>query len=261
MDDDARRLLDWVDDRVEPARHGQVEHWLTEHAWAPCGEGDWARAYRCPCGRLAARVSPFDPASEFTVRLYREGAGSPYLPRLDAHRALDGGGCLTVMEFLAAVELDEARRWYRRLHEATADGDADLAAASELIDRVHREAKAELPWCGPLDDNPGNVMRKASGQIAFVDPFYVRGLVLYDKALRAPQEVTARIPRELRRHLLEIPAVLRESTPDEIERMRVGLAAADRVSGAGSAAPDRLSAEERAAAPGAASHDRPGRPR
>lgn len=236
MEDDARRLLDWLDDRVERPRHDEVERWLAEHGWDPCGEGDWARAYRCPCGRLAVRVSPFDPVFPFTVRLYREGASSAHLPRLDADRELDGGGCLMVMEFLTLVGIDEARHWYERLHDATANGNTELAMTGELIDRVHREAKAQLPWCGPLDDNPGNVMRNAAGRIVFTDPFYVRGSVLYDKAMRAPEEVTARIPRDRRRHMLEIPAVVRESTPDEIEQMRVGLAVADEVSRAASAA-------------------------
>lgn len=236
VEDDARRLLAWVDDQIEAPRHDEVERWLAEHDWDPCGEGDWARAYRCPCRRLAVRVSPFDPVFRFTVRLYREGASSAHLPRLDAHRELDGGGCLMIMEFLTPVDIHEARHWYERFHEAAANGDTELATTGELIDRVHREAMAQLPWCGPLDDNPGNVMRSAAGRIIFTDPFYVRGSVLYDKAMRAPQEVTARIPRDRRQHMLEIPAVVRESTPDEIARMRAGLAAADGVSRAVSAA-------------------------
>lgn len=154
VEDDARRLLAWVDDQIEAPRHDEVERWLAEHDWDPCGEGDWARAYRCPCRRLAVRVSPFDPVFRFTVRLYREGASSAHLPRLDAHRELDGGGCLMVMEFLTPVGIDEARHWYERLHEAAAHGNAELAMTGELIDRVHREAMAQLPWCGPLDDNP-----------------------------------------------------------------------------------------------------------
>ncbi|MFT4224907.1 hypothetical protein [Micropruina sp.] len=228
MDDETRRLLTWVDAHDAPPRHDEVEPWLLAQDWTPCGEGDWARAYRSPAGRLAARVSPFDPACAFTVALYREGAGNRYLPRLDAHRNLDGGGQLMVMELLDAVPADDAQQWHRRLHDPAAHrADPGLAAAAALIDGVHRRAEAELPWCGPLDDNPGNVMRDAAGRAKFVDLFYVQGLVLYDKALTAPAEVVAALPAELRRHMFEIPAIGREASPDELVRMRAAIAAAD----------------------------------
>ena len=219
-------LLDWVDGQPTAPRHDRVEAVLAERGWLPCGEGDWARAYRSPGGRHAARVSPFDPACAFTVRLYREGAANRYLPRLDAHRRLDGGGCLMVMEFLEPVDVAEARRWFGRLHDP-ATRDADLAAA-DLIARLHRMAEAELPWCGPLDDNPSNVMRTPAGEIRFVDPFYMRGAVLYGKALTAPHEVVAAIPADDRRYMLDIPAVAREAGPEEIAHMRAALLAADR---------------------------------
>lgn len=228
MEDETRRLLTWVDAHAVPPRHDEVEPWLLAQGWTLCGEGDWARAYRSPTGRLAARVSPFDPACAFTVALYREGAGNRYLPRLDAHRSLDGGGQLMVMELLDAMPADEAQQWHRRLHDPAAHrADPELAAAAALIDDVHRRAEAELPWCGPLDDNPGNVMRDAAGRAKFVDLFYVQGLVLYDKALTAPVEVVAAIPAGLRRHMFEIPAIGREANPDEVARMRAAIAAAD----------------------------------
>lgn len=228
VDDEVRELLGWVDGRPTPPRHDEVEAWLAGQGWALCGEGDWARARRSRSGRMAARVSPFDPAAPFTVRLYREGAGNRYLPRLDAERPLDGGGHLMVMEFLHSVPAAETGRWHARLHEhRSRREDPELAMAARLIARVHREAESGLPWCGPLDDNPGNVMRDAAGQVKFVDLFYVQGLVLYDKALTAPAEVVAAIPAPLRRHMFEIPAVSREATPAEVARMRAAVARAD----------------------------------
>lgn len=227
VDDATRRLLSWVDAHGVPPRHDQVESFLSEQGWRCCGEGDWARAYRSPDGRHAARVSPFDPACRFTVRLYRQGAGNPYLPRLDADRRLHGGGCLMLMEFLEPVDAGEAHHWFARLHDP-ATSDADLAAAARLIERIHRSAQAELAWCGPLDDNPSNVMRAPGHRIRFVDPYYMQGVVLYGKALTAPEEVVAALPAECRRHMLEIPAVRREASPDEIDRMRAGLRAGDR---------------------------------
>lgn len=228
MDDVTRQLLTWVDAHGVPPSHDEVEDRLLADGWTLCGEGDWARAYRSPIGLVAARVSPFDPACAFTVRLYREGAGNRYLPRLDAHRSLDGGGHLMVMELLDSMLADEAQRWHRRLHDPAAHrADPELATVAALIDDVHRRAEAELPWCGPLDENPNNVMRDAAGQATFVDLFYVQGLVLYDKALTAPAEVVAAIPCELRRHMFEIPALAREAGPDEVARMRAAIASAD----------------------------------
>ncbi len=229
MDEATTRLLTWVDAPDVPPRHDEVEDQLLADGWTSCGEGDWARAYRSPTGPIAARISPFDPACVFTVSLYRKGAGNRYLPRLDAHRRLDGGGHLIVMELLDAMPVDEARSWHQRLHDPAAHRvDPDLAAVAALIDDVHRRAETGLPWCGPLDDNPSNVMRGRAGQATFVDLFYVQGLVLYDKALTAPVEVAAVIPADLRRHMFEIPALQREAGPDEVGRMRAAMAAADR---------------------------------
>ena len=109
VDEATARLLTWVDAHGVPPRHDEVEDRLLADGWTLCGEGDWARAYRSPTGPIAARVSSFDPACAFTVRLYREGTWNRYLPRLDAHRNLDGGGQLMVMELLAAMPGDEAR--------------------------------------------------------------------------------------------------------------------------------------------------------
>ncbi|MFT4218650.1 MAG: hypothetical protein QM619_15895 [Micropruina sp.] len=256
MDEAKRRLLVRVDAHGVPPRHDEVEDWLLADGWTLCGEGDWARAYRSPTGEFAARVSPFDPACPFTVWLYREGAGNRYLPRLDAHRRLDGGGHLIVMELLQEVPVDEAKRWHDRLHDAAElRTDPELGRAAALIDRVHRDAESQLRWCGPLDDNPGNVMRDSAGRAKFVDLYYVQGLVLYDKALTAPAEVVAAIPAELRRHMFEIPALAREAAPAEIARMRAAVASIE----ADGVAPDEHAGgrDARPGEPDRASRNRP----
>ena len=185
-----------------------------------------------------------------TVALYREGAGNRYLPRLHAHRPLDGGGCLMLLDYLTPVAAAEASGWHQRLRDeaaasvdrelaaggadrelAAGNADRELAAAAALIEQLHRRAEAALPWCGPLDHNPGNVMRGSNGQITFVDLFYVQGRVLYAKALDAPAEVVAAIPAGLRRHMFDIPAIAREASAEEIARMRSAIAEADAVEG------------------------------
>jgi len=54
--------------------HADVETVLRDVGWQWCGAGDWAIGLRCPGGCHAARITPFDPASPFTARLYREAA-------------------------------------------------------------------------------------------------------------------------------------------------------------------------------------------
>jgi hypothetical protein len=98
----------------------------------------------------------------------------------------------------------------------------------DVVRRVHARARRELPWCGPLDDNPSNVMRAADGRLVVVDMFYADGPDLYRTAATDPDLVAARIPASERRFMTEIP--LSDSGPwDEAEReaMRAGLAAAD----------------------------------
>lgn len=133
-----------------------------------------------------------------------------------------------VMDFLTPCADGDATRWHQRLRDPAARrADPALDAAADVIERMHRRAELTLPWCGPLDDNPGNVMCGPDGQITFVDLFYVRGRVLYAKALEAPDEVVAAIPADRRRHMFEIPAMIREASPDEIARMRLAIAEAD----------------------------------
>jgi hypothetical protein len=40
---------------------------------------------------------------------------------------------------------------------------------------VHERARREVPWCGPLDHDPANVMRGADGRLVVADLFYADG--------------------------------------------------------------------------------------
>lgn len=93
---------------------------------------------------------------------------------------------------------------------------------------MHERARRELPWCGPLDSNPSNVMRAADGRLVVADLYYADGLNLYSTARGDPDLVVSRIPETERRFMTEIPLAF--SGPwaaDEREAMRAGLAAAD----------------------------------
>jgi hypothetical protein len=142
-----------------PADHRGVERTLLAAGWTPCGAGDWAVALRSPDGAFAARISPFDPMGPYSAALYREAAHTRQVPELYAHRRLVGGGDLQVMEWLRPVPEDEAVAF----HRAIARRATEVADLVDVVRRVHERARRELPWCGPLDTNPTNVMRAADG--------------------------------------------------------------------------------------------------
>lgn len=206
------------------ADHRDAEQEFLAAGWTPCGVGDWAIALRSPDGTAAARISPFDPTGPYSVALYREAASTCQVPELFAHRRLSGGGDLQIMEWLRPVSEHEAVAFHRAL-TTRAPNVADLV---DVVRRIHGRARRELPWCGPLDDNPANVMRAADGRLVVLDLLYADGPNLYAAAATDPDLVVARIPERERRFMTEIP--LAGSGPWEPEArasMRAGLAAAD----------------------------------
>lgn len=213
-------------DAVGPESHfREVERMLRDEGWTHCGAGDWAFALASPDGTTAARISPFDPVGPFTARLYAEAADAGAVPRLHLHRRLAGGADLLVMEFLGPVGEAEATEFFTRVR----DGDGELAELSAIVHRIHSAARAELPWCGPLDANPSNVMRGADGRLVLIDPYYADGPALYGMAHEDPDRFVGTIPPAQRRHLTEIP--LGNSGPwpeEEREVLRARLQQADR---------------------------------
>ncbi len=206
------------------ADHRDAERVFRAAGWTPCGAGDWAIALRSPDGVTAARISPFDPTGPYSAALYREAAHTHQVPGLFAHRRLAGGGDLQLLEWLRPVPEDEAVAFHRAI-AARAPHVADLV---DVVHRVHDRARRALPWFGPLDDNPANVMRGADGRLVVVDLFYADGPSLYATAAADPDRVVALIPESERRFMTEIPlAGSGPWEPEAREAMRAGLAAAD----------------------------------
>jgi hypothetical protein len=204
--------------------HREVERTLLAAGWTPCGAGDWAIVLRSPDGTAAARISPFDPTGPYNSALYRQAEHTGQVPLLFTHDRLIGGGDLQVMEWLRPVAEDEALAF----HQAIATRAAEVAELVDVVDRIHEQARRELPWCGPLDHNPANVMRAQDGRLVVADLFYADGPNLYASAATNPDLVVARIPEAERRYMTEIP--LAASGPwqtDERETMRDALVAAD----------------------------------
>jgi hypothetical protein len=206
------------------ADHRDVERALLAAGWTACGVGDWAIALRSPDGAAAARISPFDPTGPYTAALYREAAHTRQVPELFAHRRLTGGGDLQLMEWLRPVPEGEAVAFQRAITTRA----PEVAELVDAVRRVHERARLELPWCGPLDHNPANVMRATDGRLVVTDLFYADGPDLYRTAATDPELVAARIPEAERRFMTEIPlGTSGHWEPGEREAMRAGLAAAD----------------------------------
>jgi hypothetical protein len=64
---------------------------LDRLGWTFHAQGDWAYVYRSPRGRLAGRVSPFEPGYGYFVDLCERCAGNRYVPRLDLATPLEVG--------------------------------------------------------------------------------------------------------------------------------------------------------------------------
>lgn len=183
------------------ATHRDVETLLRDAGWSPCGAGDWAVALASPGNDIVARISPFDPIGPYTAQLYAEAAPTGLVPRLLRHERLAGGGDLQLMERLIPVPEPVATDFLDRL----AGGAAALAELARVVRRVHEDALRDLPWCGPLDTNPSNVMRAPDGRLVLIDPYYADGPNLYEMAESDPDRFVTTIPEDQRRFLTEIP--------------------------------------------------------
>jgi hypothetical protein len=186
--------------------------------WNVCGMGDWATVWRSPDGAQVARVSPFEPAYEVFVDLCRCLEGHPLLPGIDVDVPLEGGGRLTVMEFLLPVDSIEAdvvaRRW-----AAAAPGDPITEVRREA-ERLNAEAGMSIPFWGGLDSNPRNVMKDLSGEVKLVDLFYAEGKEIYRVLREDPAKIADSFGPEQRAYICDIAAVARLSTPEEIAELR-----------------------------------------
>src|SRR3954453_3352499 len=85
------------------ADYRDAEGALAGDGWTPGGVGDWAFVRRSPDGTVAARISPFDPTGPYTAGLYTQAAHTHQVPRLFAHRRLNGGGDLQLLEWLEPI--------------------------------------------------------------------------------------------------------------------------------------------------------------
>jgi len=165
-----------------------------------------------------ARVCPFDPAHAAFLELCRRCRAIRTCPSVDLALAHEGGGALTVMEFLAPVGAAVAAEVRRRWRDGDGDADFDAVRREALV--VDAQSRASVPWWDGIDLNDGNVGRAVDGRLALIDLFCFDGAALYGQILRDAAVVRRLIPADQRRHLLEIPYLARESSPDELHALR-----------------------------------------
>ena len=218
-------MADW-DGLGATTNHVTTERTLVGKGWAWCGAGDWAISLCSPDGAFAARISPFDPTGPLTAKLYRQAASTGRVPRLLHHTRLEGGGDLLVMEHLLPAPTEQAAGFLADIGA----GAPSLCDLVTILHRVHAQGAAVLPWWGPLDTNPANVMRRRDGTLVLTDPFYADGPNLYSTALQDPGSVARLVPPRDRRYMTEIPLASSGPWPEgEQDRIRAGLAAADAI--------------------------------
>jgi hypothetical protein len=196
--------------------HREATAELVLAGWTPCGVGDWAIGLRSPDGLWAARVCPFDPAYAAFLELCRRRRGNPYLPRVAFDSPLDGGGTLAVLEFLAPLEPVRAKEVARQWRAG--EGDVALAEVRQAAAAVDAEFRARTPWWDGIDLNSGNLRQALDGRVAVIDVFCMDGASVYAQILQDAGVVRAKLPGS--RHILDIPYIARESTPEEIQALR-----------------------------------------
>lgn len=198
--------------------HREAAGRLLADGWNVCGLGDWAMVWRSPDGTQVARVSPFEPAYAVFVDLCRRLPRHPLLPRIDFDTPLAGGGRLTVLEFLLPAGAAEADALVERW-AAALPGDP-IAAVRREAEKLDVEAAATVPFWGGLDHNAGNVMQNASGELKLVDLFYAAGLEIFRVLVEDPARIAEAFAPDRREYILDVAAVARLSSPDEMAALR-----------------------------------------
>lgn len=198
--------------------HREAAGRLLTDGWNVCGIGDWATVWRSPDGTRVARVSPFEPAYEVFVELCRRLEGHALLPRVDVDVPLRGGGRLTVLEFLQPADAAEADGVVERWDAARPDD--PVSEVRRVAEQLDARAAASVPFWGGLDHNPGNVMKNASGELKLVDLYYAQGLEIYRVLLEDPAKIAEAFAPDRREYILDIAALARMSSPDELAALR-----------------------------------------
>lgn len=214
-------LAPLLDIRWPQLSHRVVQTRLRQLGWDICGVGDWAYAYRSPGGRLAARVSPFEPAYGYFVELCRRCAGNPYVPRIDLATRLEGGGHLAIMEYLGTPDSAVVKGFLRQWDQ-TEDG--QLRALRHEVETLDQWGRGHVRWWGKVDVGDRHVLRAADGNLKVIDLFFVTW-DLVQELISDPTAFARHMAPDLCRYVLDVPDLQDGTAPAEYLR-RIGEALA-----------------------------------
>ncbi|HVX44470.1 MAG TPA: hypothetical protein VHC49_11325 [Mycobacteriales bacterium] len=203
------------------ADHRTVRAHLEGLGWNQCGVGDWAYAYRSPGGALIARVSPFEPAYGYFVDLCRRCAGNRHVPRIEIATPLEGGGHLTVMEYLGPPDPADAEEFLERWPD---DADEDISRLRREIDAMDTWGRQNVRWWGKVDLGARHVLRSSDGALKLIDLFFVTW-ELVDELICDPRAFAHHMTIDRCRYLLDLPDLQDDSnSPERLARIRNALA-------------------------------------
>ncbi|HEX3813520.1 MAG TPA: hypothetical protein VHX59_11820 [Mycobacteriales bacterium] len=205
--------------------HRAVRARLEGNGWTKCGEGDWAVVLRSPQGRLAVRISAFEPSYSWFVELCDRVRANPYLPRIELVSELEGGGHLAVLEYLTPVSESDAKSFLARWNSSS-DPDLALRALRAATDALDAECRRSVPfWMGV--DLGDHVMRSMDGHVKLIDLLGVGGGPMVE-LIRTDIDAFLRIiPRDRCRYMLDIPHFGRSYAEQDRRTVAAAFAAYD----------------------------------
>jgi hypothetical protein len=175
--------------------------------------GDWSWVHSTTHGAEAIRTTPFDPAFLAFLDLCAELSGNPHLPDITAVHRYPEGGYSVVMERLAHVDEDTARKFLEDLSRA--EPDTPLGRLHDARTGFH----SELPLFAGVDDNPANVLRRSDGTLVLTDSFWINGPELYRMVDESPAHAIELYPASALRRWAQIPAFDRAASNLIVSRL------------------------------------------
>ena len=213
----------------------QARALLAAAGWREVGTGNWSWAFADPEDRLAARVTPFDPAYRLHAQACLDGPANRWLPRVDAILPLLRDGYVTVMERLYPAPEADAHAFCTALGIVNESGyelphvdgfdqaDADLELLRERIRALMATGAQRFKLWGGSDIRPGNLMADAGGRLKVVDPIFIRGPLILEGIAEGRRDMLTDFSREQLEDFLTIPVFEPGPETDELRRKLAAL--------------------------------------
>jgi hypothetical protein len=217
-------------DQHRPTTADQARALLESAGWRVVGTGDWAWVLASPDDRLAARVTPFDPAFRLFADACLAGPPNRFLVRVDEIVPLRHEGYVVVMERLHPADEDRAHDLVASLGGVTASDSRPAAASAGLADHPDLDdlrrriddllavgARRFRLW-GGADIRPGNILQTVDGHLRLTDPVYVHGPSIYEAIRDGRADALGDFSRTELEDFLRIPAFTPGPETDALRR-------------------------------------------